>query len=106
MLRTSFIILSIIVKSLSDMVNRNKVHDKYSHKTKNLTIFSMSQKVNRVDYLIFPAKKAFNLLENAFIKILAFLHFDLKIYIYIKTNAFGYTIDRILSQQTLNNLGK
>ncbi len=43
-------------------------------------------------------------LDLVFVKALILNHFDLKYYIYIKTNIFSYTINRIFNQLTLDNL--
>lgn len=42
-------------------------------------------------------KIVFNYLQLVFIKALIFWNFDLRYYIWIKTNALGYVIDDILS---------
>lgn len=43
------------------MIKKDKVDDRYGNKEKNLPIFSTSQRLIKVDYLIFGPKKAFNL---------------------------------------------
>lgn len=54
----------------------------------------------------FEARKAFTKLKQAFVKTLILNYFDLKCYIQIKTDIFGYAINGIPSQLTLNDLGQ
>ena len=56
-------------------------------------------------FFIFETKKAFKKLRQMFIETLILNHFDLERHIWIKTDVSGYTIGKILSQLTLNNLG-
>lgn len=56
------------------------------------------------DFLILGAKKTFIHLYKAFTKVSIFYHFDLKYYIYIKTDILEYIIGEILSQITLDHL--
>ena len=57
-------------------------------------------------YLIPNAKQTFIQLRQTFIKAPILHHFDPECHIWIKTDALGYTIGEVLSQLTLNNLGK
>ena len=57
-------------------------------------------------YLTFGAKRAFTQLKQAFTKASIFCYFDLEYYNQIKTNVSNYTIARVLSQLTLDNLGR
>ena len=66
-----------------------------------------SKNSNRaIGYLTSDARQAFTQLRQAFTKVLILQHFDPECYIWIETDALGYTIDGILSQLTLNNLGQ
>ena len=56
---------------------------------------------NFSDYLNPDAKKTFDQLCQAFIKVPILQHFDPEQYIQVKTDEFGYAISRVLSQ--LNN---
>ena len=50
------------------------------------------------------AKEAFNRLRQAFTKVPILQNFDLECYIWIETKASGYTIRRVLSQLTQNQV--
>ena len=56
----------------------------------------------KADFLTFGAKKAFIHLRKDFTKALIFRYYDLEPYIWIETNALGYTIAGVLSQMTLD----
>ena len=56
-------------------------------------------------FLISGAKKIFTKLKQAFIEAPILNHFDLEHYIQIETDKFDYTIGKIFSQLTLDNLG-
>ena len=58
------------------------------------------------DYLTLAAKKAFNYLRHVFIQVPILQYFDLERHIRIKIDALGYDIDTILTQLTLDNLGR
>ena len=55
---------------------------------------------NVSNYLIPNAKRAFDQLRQAFIKVLIFQHFNPKQYIRVKTDASGHAIGGVLSQLT------
>ena len=74
-----------------------------SSKSKNL---SKSKKIVGLDFLTPGAKLAFIKLRQAFVKALILNYFDPEDYIYVKTDALGDAIGRVLSQQTLNNLDR
>ena len=59
--------------------------------------------INQLNFLIFNARKSFNYLRLAFIKVLIHQHFDLEKYIQIKTDTQGYTISKILNELNLNS---
>lgn len=55
-------------------------------------------------FLTFKARLVFTKLRQAFIKASILHHFNSKYHIYIETNISNYTINRILSYLTSNNL--
>lgn len=55
---------------------------------------------SRISFFIFKASLAFTELTKAFIKALILYYFDQKYYIWIKTDAWGYIIGKILKQLT------
>ena len=57
-------------------------------------------------YLIPSAKRAFTQLRQAFTKAPILQHFDPECHIRIETDMSGYAIDGVLSQLTLDNLGR
>lgn len=69
MVKTNFIIFLTISKSSRNVIDENEFDDKYGNKIKNLSIFSMSQKFTKIEYLIFNNEKTFNPLQNVFIQI-------------------------------------
>ena len=72
-------------------------------KSKNL---SKSKKTVGSDFLTSGAKLAFTKLRQVFVKAPIFHHFDLKRHIWIETNISGYAISKVLSQLTLDDLGR
>ena len=71
---------------------------------KALLTFKILNKVT--GYLIPNAKQAFTQLKYAFTKAPILQYFDLKYYIWNKTDMSGYAIGAVLSQPILNNLGQ
>ena len=69
-------------------------------KSKNL-----SKSIVRSDFLTLETKLAFTKLRQAFIKAPIFYHFDPECHIRIETDTSGYTIGRIFSQLTSDDLG-
>ena len=53
-------------------------------------------------FIIFDAKKVFNYLKQAFIKVLILYYYDPKSHIWVKTNRSSYVIRRVLSQLSIN----
>lgn len=49
-------------KLLRNVVDKDRVNGKFDDEKKNLPIFSVLQRLTGADYLIFDAKKTFNLL--------------------------------------------
>ena len=72
-------------------------------KSKNL---SRSKKMIGSDFLTPRAKLAFTKLRQAFVKALILYHFDPKCHIRIETYILNYAIGGVLSQLTLNDLGR
>ena len=72
-------------------------------KSKNL---SKSKKMVRLDFLTPGAKLAFTELRQAFFKALILYQFDPEHHIRTEMDASSYAIGGVLSQQTLNNLGR
>ena len=67
---------------------------------------SKSKKMVRsLNFLIASTRLALTKLKQTFVKTLIFCHFDLKCYIWIKTNILGYAIGEIFNQLILDNLG-
>lgn len=54
-----------------------------------------------VDFLIFGFKKTFIYIQKAYTKAAILRYFDSECNIYIKTDALGYAIGKVLSQITL-----
>ena len=69
-------------------------------KSGNLPNFNI--KKTEPSFLTLKARAAFNHLQLAFIKTLILQHFNSECHIWIKTNALGYVISRVLSQLTSN----
>ena len=57
-------------------------------------------------YLILDPKNVFNHLRHMFIQAPIFQYFDSEQFIQIETNAWGYSINGILTQLILNNLSQ
>ena len=95
--------------SLMDMAEHNKFGivdgiDDYENKTVER---STSKNLNKaMSYLTSEARLAFTKLRKMFIEALILQYFDLEYHIWIKTDASGYAISKILSQLTLDNLGQ
>lgn len=82
------------LKLLSNIVNEDKFDDRYGDK-KNLPIFSILQRPIGADYQTFVTKKAFNLLQSAFIQIQVSHHFDIKYHICIKPDVSYYINSKV-----------
>ena len=83
------------------LIITNLAKSKKSKLTKPKKSDLINVKANiRTDFLIFGAKKAFIHLQKAFIKVLIFIYFDLKHYIWISADVFRYAIGGVLSQLT------
>ena len=83
------------LKKMSKSWNLAKLGKK-SSKSGNSTNFNVTEAGPK--FLIFDARAAFNCLWLAFTKAPILWYFDSKCYIWIETNALGYTIDEVLSQ--------
>ena len=78
--------------------------DEVGKKVQNL---SKSKKtVRSLDFSTPEAKLAFTKLRQAFIKAPILYYFDLERHIRVETDASGYTIGGVLSQLTLDDLGR
>ena len=76
-------------------------------KSSKFKILSKSKKTIRsLDFLTLRAKLAFTKLKQAFLKAPILYHFDPECHIRIETGALGYTISRVLSQLTSDDLGR
>lgn len=88
------------------MAEEDKFEDGSSNGIKSTIIISSKLRSNKAGYLTLNARVAFTQLRYAFIEALILYHFNLKLYIRIETNATSYTISRVLSQLTSNDLGR
>lgn len=64
-----------------------------------------NKNANIIDFLFSNTKIVFIKLKSVFIITPIFYYFDLQYNIQIQTNATNHTISKIISQQTLNDLG-
>ena len=76
----------------------NKTVERSSLTSKNLN--------QTTGYPTLEVRLLFTQLRKAFTKALIFWHFDPECHVRIETNMSGYTIGRVLSQLTLDNLGQ
>ena len=83
---------------------RNDEVGKKGQKTSKSKNLSKSKKTVKSDFLIPKARLMFIELRQAFIKAPIFHHFDPEYHIQIKTNVLGYSINRVLSQLTSDDL--
>ena len=65
-----------------------------------------SQKTVGLDFFTLKVKLAFTKLKQVFFKAPIFYHFNPERHIQIETDTSGYTISAVLSQLTLDNLGR
>ena len=90
----------------NNKVNSNKIGEDKIIEEKNHQKTSKFKKTVRFsDFFTPKARLAFTKLRQVFVKVSIFYYFDPKYYIWIKMDALGYTIDRILSHLILDNLG-
>ena len=82
-------------------VEDNEVGEKVQKRSKFKNLYKSTS-----DFLIPGARLAFTKLRQAFLKALILHHFDPERHIRIETDASGYAIGRVLSQLTLDNLGR
>ena len=73
-----------------------------NEKSRKLTRMPNIGATGEPNFLTPDAKKAFNHLRLAFIKVLILRYFDLKSHIRIKTDTSSYAIDRVLTQLNLD----
>lgn len=67
MLKTNLKVSIIILKALSDVINKDRVDNRFGDKKKNFLIFFALPRLIRADNLTFGAKKTVNVLQNTFI---------------------------------------
>ena len=84
-------------------VDEIKKKDRKMSKSKNL---SKSKIIVVLNFLIPGAKLAFTKLRQVFLIALILHHFDLERHIRIETGISGYAIGEVLSQLTLDDLGR
>lgn len=65
--------------------------------TRSKKLDFIKAKPSGADFLIAKAKETFIYVQKAFTKVPIFYHFDTKHHICIKTDAWEYTINRLLS---------
>lgn len=73
-------------------------------KIQKSTILCNSRVIKKPKFLTFKAKEAFNLLQQAFSKVLIFQHSDPEYHIPMETNVLGIGIEGVPSQLTLDYL--
>ena len=93
------------------VICRSRDHDitvgKKDQKTSKSKKSSKSIKTLRsLDFLILRVRLALTKLKQVFVKVLIPQHFNLEYHIRIETDVSGYTIDKVLSQLTLDDLGQ
>ena len=64
----------------------------------------MKSNSSETEFLILEVKKTFIYLQKVFTKELILEYFDPESHLWIETNTLRYTISRVLSQMTLNQL--
>ena len=74
-----------------------KTNETVRNSSRKLTHMPNIGATGEPNLLISNAKKAFNYLRLAFIKVSILWHFDLKSHIWIKIDVSGYAIGRVLS---------
>ena len=117
-IRVKLLVINLISISRENIVNedgrnyevgKTKIKVKTAKsKSKNLVkLFLIKSKLfaenSGSSFLIPRARLAFPELRLAFIKVSILHYFDFKSHIWIKTDISSYTINRVLSQLTLNN---
>lgn len=92
------------IENLSTIAKLDKSKKLNLAKSKKSTLPKDFAKVNftKTDFLTSKAKQAFLQLRKVFTEASILRYFDLKHYIYIKTDFLGYVIGRIPSQMTLD----
>lgn len=97
------------LKTVDNKINSssNKADDEnLSKKLKNIKfgIQTHIKAIKKPIFLTLSVKKTFNQLKQIFIKTLILWYLDPKYHIQIKNNASSYTIKRVFSQLTFDNL--
>ena len=90
------------------LVSRNEINDyeiRDNEIRKNQKM-SKSKKIIGSDFFTFRARLVFTELKQAFVKAPILHHFDLEYFFQVEIDASGYTISKVFSQLTLDNLGQ
>ena len=87
-------------------IEDNEVGEKVRKKSKSKNSSKSKKTVRSLDFLTPGAKLAFTKLRQAFLKTSILHHFDLERHIRIEMDASGYAIGGVLSQLTLDDLGR
>ena len=82
--------------------NSSKFTKSKNNKSENLMHVLNIEAIGEPTFLTLNAKKTFNFLRQAYIKLPTLWHFDLQSYIWIKTNISGYAIGEVLGQLSSN----
>ena len=107
MLRTSLIWSAENSSLLVDMAENAEFGvDGCDHKDRTVKRSPRSKNLNRAGYLTWKARLAFTQLRKAFTEALIVRYFDPRCHIRIETDVLGYAISKVLSQLTLDNLGR
>ena len=85
------------VVEIDGKANKTIINLFKNNKFKNLTYVPNIRAIEKSIFLTLNAKKVFNHLWLAFIKVPIFQYFDLKNYIFIKTDVSSYAIDKVLN---------
>lgn len=89
----------------ADKIFKNLFGSKNSkNKKSKILMYIIIRALGELIFLISSAKKTFNYLKQAFMKVLILQYFDSKYHIWIKTNALGYAIGQVLNWLTFNHL--
>ena len=90
------------VFEIDDRANKTVINLLKNNKSKNLKHILNIKAIKKSIFLTFNAKKIFNNLKQAFIKVLILQYFNLKSYILNKTDVLDYAINGVLSQLNLD----
>ena len=91
---------------MAEDVEVDNIRSNYEDKTVKRSPLTFKNSNGATGYLTPDAKWAFTQLRQAFTKAPIFRHFDPEYHIRNKTDVSGYAIGGVLSQLTLDNLGR